>query len=75
MKQVIFRQNKMFVIDREQLKPKARTDEICNALYAAIYTEFAGAAENPIYKDLTNLEKFARINAYANDWLQKRGLI
>lgn len=75
MKQVIFRQNKMFVIDREQLKPKARSDEICNALYAAIYTEFAGASENPAYKDLTNLDKFVKINEFANDWLQKRGLI
>jgi len=75
MKQVIYRQNKMFVIDREQLKPKARSDEICNALYAAIYTEFAGASENPDYKDLTNLEKFVKINTFANIWLQTRGLI
>lgn len=75
MKQVIYRQNKMFIIDREQLKPKARSDEICNALYAAIYTEFLGASENPVYKELNNLERFTKINVFANEWLQKRGLI
>ena len=75
MKTVIYRRNKMFIIDKEQLLPHARKEDIYNALYAAVYTEFQGASENPNYKELTNLEKVNKVNQFANEWLSKRGLI
>ncbi len=75
MKQVIYRKSKMFVIDEEQLKPAGRKNEIYNALYAAIYTEFQGASRNPNYGHMTNLEKLEQVNLFANNWLQVRGLI
>ena len=75
MKQVIYRKNKLFVIDKEQLKPNARRDEIYNALYAAMYTEFQGASNNPAYSNLNNLEKLDAINAFAYNWLRTRGLV
>lgn len=75
MKQIILRKNKLFVINKDELKPHAKKDEIYNALYAAIYTEFKGASENPDYEKLTNLEKLNKINTYAYEWLKTRGLI
>lgn len=75
MKKIIYRQNNMFIIDREQLKSGARKDDICNALYAALYTEFSGATDNPDYKNKTNLERLQAINKFAFDWLKLRGLI
>ena len=75
MKQVIYRKNKMFMIDKDQLKPDARRDDVYNALYAAIYIEFQGASENKNYSQLTNLEKFNEVNAFAYNWLRTRGLI
>ena len=64
----------MFVVDKSQLKT-TKVEETCNALYAAIYTEFMGAVENPTYKDKNNSEKLELINNYANNWLKSRGLI
>lgn len=75
MKKVIFRRNKMFVIDRTQLKSDINVNDVCNALYAAVYTEFLGATDNPIYKDLTNSERFSALNEFAYNWLQSRGYI
>lgn len=74
MENIIYRQNKLFCIDKNKLSQKARKDEIINALYAAIYTEFAGASKNQDYKDLTSLEKLVKINEYAHKWLNERGL-
>lgn len=74
MKTIINRKNNMFCIDRSKLSSKANKDEICNAIYAAIYREFAGAATNPAYKGLTNLQKMNRINEFVNKWLFDRGL-
>ena len=75
MEKIIFRKNKLFIIDKEKLKPHARKDEIYTALYAAIYTEFQGASKHPNYKDLTNLDKLEEVNAFANSWLKQRGFI
>ena len=75
MKQVIFRKNKLFIIDKEQLKPASRRPDILNSLYAEIYTEFSGASYNPNYENLTNLEKFNKVNEFAYNWLKSRGHI
>lgn len=75
MENIIFRKNKLFILDKEKLKPHAKKDEVYTALYAAIYTEFQGANKHPNYKDLTNLDKINEVNAFAYNWLQKRGYI
>lgn len=75
MKQVIYRKNKMFVIDQDELKPSARRPDVLNALYAEIYTEFNGASYNPLYEKLTNLEKFNKLNEFAYNWLKSRGYV
>lgn len=75
MKQVIYRKNKMFVIDQDELKPSARRPDVLNALYAEIYTEFNGASYNPSYEKLTNLEKFNKLNEFAYNWLKSRGYV
>lgn len=75
MENVIFRKNKLFVLDKEKLKPHAKKDEIYTALYAAIYTEFQGASKHPNYKDLTNLDKVGEVNSFAYKWLKQRGYI
>jgi len=75
MEKVIYRKNKFFIIDKDKLKPLGRKDEVYNALYAAIYTEFQGANENPNYKDLTNLDKLDQVNTFAFNWLKQRGFV
>ncbi len=75
MEDVIFRKNKMFILDKEKLKPHAKKEEIYTALYAAIYTEFQGASKHPNYKNLTNLNKMQEVNLFAFNWLKQRGYI
>lgn len=74
MENIIYRQNKMFCIDKTKLSERARSNDIINALYAAIYAEFSGASKNDEYKNLTPLEKLNKVNEYANKWLRQRGL-
>ncbi len=75
MEKVIYRRNKLFIIDKEKIKPHGRKTEVYNALYAAIYTEFQGASNNPNYKDLTNLDKLDQVNTFAFNWLKERGFV
>lgn len=75
MVQVIYRKNKLFIIDQDVLKPTARKPEILNALYAELYNEFSGANYHPNYEKLTNLERFNKLNEFANTWLKARGYI
>jgi len=76
MKQVIYRQNKMFIVDKDLIvAPSNKKDKICNALYAAIYTEFAGASKHPEYAKMTNFDRVKALNEFAYDWLKSRGLI
>lgn len=63
------------MINKEIIKPHGRREEVYNALYAAIYTEFQGASNNPNYKDLTNLDRLEQINTFAFNWLKQRGFI
>lgn len=74
MENVIYRKNKMFCIDTDKLTSKANKSDIILALYSAIYTEFSGASNKPEYKDLTSLQKLAKVNEFANQWLNERGL-
>ena len=75
MEKIIYRKNKMFCIDKSKLKPEAQKNDVIIALYAAIYTEFSGAVYNADYKDLSTVERFDKVNEFANNWLIKRGLI
>jgi hypothetical protein len=72
---LIYRQGKLFKINESLLSKQANKTDIKNALYAAIYDEFKGASENPIYMQLTPLEKMQRLNDYASNWLKDRGLV
>ena len=74
METIIYRKNKLFCINKDKLSSKARKDDVINALYAAIYTEFSGATYNVDYKDLTPLEKLNKLNEFAHRWLSERGL-
>ena len=75
MENIIYRRNKLFCIDKSKIKSQVHKDDACVALYAAIYTEFAGAIYNKDYKDLTSLERLGKVNEFANKWLSERGLI
>ena len=74
MANVIIRKNRMFVIDKSQLKTKAKKDEVCTALYAAIYTEFVGASKNPAYRGKDHKAMLDEVNRFAFNWLKERGL-
>jgi hypothetical protein len=74
MKKYVYRKNSQFTIDKEQLKPAARRDDICNAIYAAIYTEFSGASKNKVYSHLTPAERLDKMNEFIEQWLKQRGL-
>lgn len=75
MEKIIYRKNKLFCIDKEKLKPEARKTDICNALYGAIYIEFAGANYNQDYSKLNVFQKLDKVNEFANNWLDERGLL
>lgn len=74
MEQLIYRKNKMFIIDKSKLKPQARKDDVCTALYAAIYEEFSGASYNQDYMSLDYISRLNKLNEFAWKWLEQRGL-
>lgn len=74
MKQYFNRYNHKFVLDSEQLKPEARSVEITNGLYSAVYEEFSGAVYNRKYKDMSVQQKLNCMNEFADNWLKARGL-
>lgn len=75
MEKIIYRQNKMFCIDKSKLKPQGQKNDVLIALYAAIYSEFSGANNNPDYANLNALQRLDKVNEFANNWLLKRGLL
>jgi hypothetical protein len=75
MVSVIYRKNKLFIIDKSKIKADSKVDEICNSLYAEIYSEFVGASSNAKYKHLASKDMLEEINKFAYVWLKKRGLI
>ena len=72
---MVYRKNKMFIIDKSKIKSDTKIDEICSSLYAEIYTEFNGASKNPKYKHLASKDMLEEMNKFAYLWLKKRGLI
>lgn len=73
MKPIVYRQNRLFKIDQESLPISARTLEVTNDLYIAIFKEFQGAEDNDKYTNLTYQQRMIAINEYAKDWLLKKG--
>jgi hypothetical protein len=69
MNTLIYRENKLFKINKELLPEKAKTNAVINALYAAVYLEFINADKNPKYKDMTSLDKINSVNNFALQWL------
>lgn len=74
MKRYFYRQTNQFVLDKTQLSSSAQRTENMNALYAAVYTEFFGASENPKYMKLTPFERINKLNEFAGQWLKDKGL-
>jgi len=74
MSNIIVRRNRQFCIDKSQLSEAANKTHIHNALLGAIYTEFIGASTNPVYSNLTPLDRFNKVNEFAQNWLKERGL-
>jgi hypothetical protein len=72
MKIIIIRRSNKFCIDKTQLSAAANKDDICTALYVAVYDEFMGASEHPNYKDLSNLERLNKLNEFALNWPEKK---
>ena len=73
MKQIFYRQGKLFKIDLDQINEKAKQTDIINSLYAAVYEEFRGSVEKKEYKNLTNLERLNKLNEFALNWLKQKG--
>jgi hypothetical protein len=75
METIVYRKNKLFCIDKTKLKPAARKDDVCMALYEAIGAEFAGAAYNKNYMNLNPIQRLNAVNEFATNWLDERGLL
>lgn len=71
---LIYREGKFFKVNTSLLSEKANRMDVINALYAALYEEFRGASENPVYMNLSLLERLQAVNDYASNWLKDRGL-
>ena len=69
---LIYRQGNMFKIDESKLSSAAKNTATKNALYAAVYDEFKGANENPLYKSLSPIEKMNELNQFAENWLKDK---
>ena len=74
MKPLIYRQSKMFIIDKTQLKTTT-TNSQYNALYAAIHEEFKGANDHPTYSKLNYADRINALNEFALNWAKEKGLI
>lgn len=75
MEQLVVRRSRLFVVDKTKLQTKkAQSNEVVNALYAAIYEEFKGASTNPKYKTMNNKELMDQVNSFSWNWLKERGL-
>jgi len=71
---LVYRENRLFKINIEELPPKARNSGTINALYADMYLEFIEANTSFKYKNLTYQQRMQEINNFANSWLIQRGL-
>lgn len=72
-KPLVYRQNRLFKLEESELPVKARTAQIKNALYAAIYTEFTDAQYNPKYEHTNLLQRMQAVEAFARKWLKDGG--
>ena len=72
---IFYRENRYFKIDTTQLSGDALKPQNINALYSAVYKEFIDAVNNTKYKDLTATQKMTKLNQFAQNWLQNKGLL
>lgn len=70
---LVYRQDRMFKINDEALPAGARTLEVKQKLFVALFREFRGASENDKYKKMSYQERIEILNQYARDWLTKQG--
>ena len=72
---LVYRNNRLFCIDEDQLVERARNSHIIGALYAAIHEEFKGASIQDRYKNLTYQQRLEKVNDFAWNWLRERRLV
>ena len=70
---LIYRQNRFFKINTDQLSTKANTPAVMNALYADLYIEFTDAQYNPKYMNMDLVTRMNAVNDYARNWLTDKG--
>jgi len=70
---LVYRQNRLFKINLNELPEIAKNTETLNALYAALFLEFRGAEENDKYNKKSYTERMEAINNFAENWLKKQG--
>lgn len=75
MPDLIIRKGKLFSVNKDVLSSKANKSDIINALYFALFQEFAGAVRNDKYKNETNQQKISLMNSFAYNWLKERNLL
>lgn len=73
MRTLIYRQDRMFKIDKDQLPLKAQSPAVMNGLYADIYTEFLEAQYSPKYASMDLRTRMEAVNEFALNWLTQRG--
>jgi hypothetical protein len=70
---LIYRQGRLFKVNRSKLPVSANNSEVVEDLFVAIYREFQGADTNVKYKNLTYQVRIEMLNNFAKDWLSKKG--
>ena len=75
MLNLFYKDGRFFKIDSTVLKTEANRTDIINSLYLAVYEEFKGASDNKRYSNLNPVKKLEKVNAFASEWLNKRGLL
>lgn len=70
---LVYRQDRMFKINKDKLPSKYQTMEVTQKLYIAIFREFQGASVNEKYKNMSYQQRIEQLNVFAVDWLDKQG--
>lgn len=73
VRELIYREGRLFKINRDKLPEMARTVAVTNKLFIAIFREFQGASENEKYSSFSYKERLELVNKYAKEWLLKQG--
>lgn len=70
---LVYRQNRLFKLDTDQLPARAKVSSVMNALYAALYEEFLGAQFSGKYGNMDLVTRMQAVNDFASQWLIDKG--